>query len=329
MFGIYRAQIVRSIYPDDKDNSRGDRMEYVVRVRGQEYNGATDVTDMGGIHNYSLRVRKETTESSDGELRSSTYREKMNGETVFVMFIEGNGNIPLIVGSDQHPRHNEYNKTSREEGMHQTSEFNGIEISIDKLSNYTIKNVGRKNDKGDIENEAGVGSHIKIYENGDIELDTHDTDDTANLRMKLTKADKKMEFYAQDNKVVYDAAGVSIIDKNANEFKFTADGLAMKSVAKTNMESAADTSIKSGGKADIKATGEMMVSSDAKATFKGTAGTDVGTSAAPTKVDGATVMLAGGAKPVATLGCKAIGVGNLGAPVVSTIIQGSPKVSAP
>lgn len=313
MFGVYRGMIVKAVYPDDKENSRGDRMEYTVRIKGQDYPHVVDTCDMGGIHNYSVRVRKDISESKDGQIKTSTAREKMNGETVFVMFVEGNGNVPIIIGSDQHPRHNEYDKTTRDEGVHSISEFNGIEISIDKSSNYLIKNVGRKDDKGKVLNEAGVGSQIKMFENGDIELDTHDTDDSANLRMKLTKADKKMEFYAQENKVVYDANGVSIVDKNNNEFKFTSGGVNITSVAATN----------------VKSTGAMTVESDAAATFKGTAGTTVGTSASETKVDGSAVKLAGGGKPVATLGNKAIGTGNLGAPVVSTIVQGSAKVSAP
>lgn len=61
------------------------------------------------------------------------------------------------------------------------------------------------------------------------------------------------------------------------------------------------------------------------ATFAGSVSTTVGGSGI-TKVDGSLVLLGGGGLPVARLGDQVLGVGNLGAPVVSTIILGSFKV---
>jgi hypothetical protein len=43
-------------------------------------------------------------------------------------------------------------------------------------------------------------------------------------------------------------------------------------------------------------------------------------------IDGSAVLLGGGGPGVSRLGDRAVGTGNLGAPVTSTIIQGSPKV---
>ena len=67
---------------------------------------------------------------------------------------------------------------------------------------------------------------------------------------------------------------------------------------------------------------------DGQTVVKGTGGTNVGDSGSPTMVDGQTVALAGGGAPIARIGDMVIGTGNLGAPVISQIIQGSPKVTS-
>lgn len=63
------------------------------------------------------------------------------------------------------------------------------------------------------------------------------------------------------------------------------------------------------------------------ATVKGKSGTEIGSGSSPTEIKGATVNLAGGGPPIARVGSQAIGTGNDGAPVVSTIIDGSTKAT--
>jgi hypothetical protein len=313
LFGLYRGMIVQVIYPEDARNRSKERVEYIVRIRGQDYPNAIDATELGGIFNYKKTIRKEITESKDDKIAVQTPREKMNGEAVFVMFIEGHGDIPVIIASDQHPRHGEYKKLKKDDGLVEIEEFNGIEISVNKDSDYTIKSVGRKDDKAKILNQDSVGSQIKMFgATGDVEINTHGTEGTADLRCRFTKKDKKMEFYAQNNKVVYDENGVSIVDKNNNEFKFTSAGMSMKAVDKMSLQ----------------ATGDVTMKSDAKVSVEGTGGTDVGSAASATQVKGQTVALAGGGLPVARVGDQVIGVGNLGAPVISNIVQGSPLVTS-
>lgn len=329
LFGIYRGMIVQTIYPDDKRSVSKERIEYVVRIRGQNYPNAVDATEMGGIFNYKTRVRKETTESKDDKIAVQTPREKMNGEVVFVMFLEGHGDVPVIIASDQHPRHGEYKKNKKEEGLFEIEEFNGIEISINKNSDYLIKNVGRKDDKGKVQNQDAVGSMIKMSgSTGDIEINTHGSDGTADLRAKFTKADKKMEFYAQNNKVIYDSTGVSIVDKNNNEFKFTSAGMNMKSVDKMTIQSTGDSTLKSDAKVTVQGTGGVDIKSDGSVAVQGTGGTNLGSGSSATQVQGQTVGLAGGGLGVSRVGDQVIGTGNLGAPVISTIVQGSTKVTS-
>lgn len=81
-------------------------------------------------------------------------------------------------------------------------------------------------------------------------------------------------------------------------------------------------------KEEIHTVEKYTVAASDKVDIKGEAGTDLGSEASTTMVKGQTVLLAGGGVPVAVVGGKAIGTGNGGAPVISTIIQGSSKVFA-
>lgn len=90
-----------------------------------------------------------------------------------------------------------------------------------------------------------------------------------------------------------------------------------------------DATVSAKGAANVSAGGDATVSAKGQATIKGTGGTNAGSSASPTTVDGQIVSLGGaGGVPVARLGDMVAGIGNLGSPVISTICQGSPKVSS-
>lgn len=79
-------------------------------------------------------------------------------------------------------------------------------------------------------------------------------------------------------------------------------------------------SMKSGAGFDVTASGAVNI--------KGDGGANVGSGSAPTNVDGQIVNLAGGGSPVALVGSLCVGTGNLGSPVISTVLQGSPKVTS-
>ena len=76
----------------------------------------------------------------------------------------------------------------------------------------------------------------------------------------------------------------------------------------------------------INMTGDTTNISGNEVTVAGSSKTSVGSGGSPTEVNGQQVKLAGGGPGVARVGDRAFGIGNLGAPVSSTIIQGSPKV---
>lgn len=170
MYGLYRGVIIKSVYPDDPQNINKERMEYTVKIRGQLYSNVVMMRDGGGVYNYHERVAKGTEKSFTGQVRTGTYDENLDGESVYVLFLEGYVNVPVIVGFMQHPKQAKYKKLKKSDGLLDIMEFNGLEISIDKDSNYLIKQVGRKDANGKILNPGAVGSRIKIKGDGDIEF---------------------------------------------------------------------------------------------------------------------------------------------------------------
>jgi len=150
------------------------------------------------------------------------------------------------------------------------------------------------------------------------------------FKVKFNKVDKSFELLNPDG------AYFKIKPDGGLEFnalmvcKFiTGDNFEIESTKKIKLTSTEDTEINSSQKVKIDGTGGLEFTTDGEAKFKGTAKTEVGDSGSITMVNGQTVLIAGGGTSVAVLGATCIGVGNLGIPVMSTIIQGSSKVFAP
>lgn len=122
---------------------------------------------------------------------------------------------------------------------------------------------------------------------------------------------------------------ITILDKEGDGIIFDAQNkeVTLVSKGKMTLNSEADMSINGKANINIKATSALEATGDT-AKVSGSSMTTVGSSSSPTKVDGQEVTLAGGGPGVARLGDRAFGIGNLGAPVSSVIIQGSTKVKS-
>lgn len=315
------GQIVSIVYPDDPKSTSKKRIEYIVEIDGQDYLNCVDARNGGGINNYYEKVKKDSTYSSTGELGPSTFNEQIDGELVYVLFLDGDGDIPIIIGSAQHPLTE--HKPKKEDGIFSIERFNGIEFFIDKDGNFSLSQVGIKNNKGEVQNPDGVGSKISLYSNGNIEMNASTVDENGDvqteLKMNFTKSTGKFEVAASGNTATMDANGIVINDANSNSVSLNS--------SKIDIVSASDADITATGDHNISAV-NINMNGSGNLIIKGDGGTEIGDSSAVTKVNGSTVQLAGGGPPVARLGDQTMGIGNLGAPVMGTIIAGSPKVQS-
>lgn len=175
-YGLYKGVVLDVYYPDDDKNSNGERLEYEIRVDGHRYTNVIDVSALGGIYNYSQIVRK-IVEKTEG--KESSYDNKLDGEIVVVGFLDGNSNVPIIMGGIEHNRHPEYTdaKLTRALGRRARFEYNGMEVEVDKDGTLTISQVGLKDFKeGEIQNPDAVGAKFSINGlTGDILIQDSDT----------------------------------------------------------------------------------------------------------------------------------------------------------
>ncbi len=158
-WGLYKGLVINVIFADH-DNNSGNRLEYSVKVQGQIYHNVISICDLGGIYNYSETIKKGTEDILD----ESQFDEKRDGETVLVGFVGGYGDIPIILGSLEHPRHADYvgKKSLEANGRQHVFEYNGIEYKIDKNGTLTFEQVGLKDVNGEITNLDAKGAKISI-----------------------------------------------------------------------------------------------------------------------------------------------------------------------
>jgi len=175
-FRLAKGHIVDVVYPED-NRSRGQRhIEYIVNINGRDVPGVIDIRDRGAIYNYSERVRTKKNKSFEAKstIAPSSLPENLNAEIVYVLFLNGDENYPVIIGAAEHPRHSAYKKVSKEDGEFDVNEFLGVEVKIDKDSNYTITQVGRRDSDGEVINQAAQGAIFKMYGTGEIEMINHE-----------------------------------------------------------------------------------------------------------------------------------------------------------
>jgi hypothetical protein len=272
MFGLFRGIVVRAVFPDDEKSYTGDRIEYVVRVRGQEYPNVIDMRRGGGVYNYNERVRQGIEKSYTGELNENQFSENLDGEHVYVMFIEGSGDVPIIVGAATHPKQADYKLPSKIQEEFEVEEFNGLEVMIDKDGTYTITQVGKKDKDGTILNPDATSSIIKMDGlTGDITLDCYGEEELTSARIKLTKKDKKLEFDVDNNSIVLDMNGILVTDKNQNIVEMKAGGVNITVNGKANIKASGEVDVTAGADCKVTASGNAVVTA-AKIELNGSSG---------------------------------------------------------
>jgi hypothetical protein len=144
-----------------------------------------------------------------------------------------------------------------------------------------------------------------------------------------TKADGFDEDYPNTFGFIKDNISLLLNDK-AKKGEFTVGDFKVTIKDDGSIEmSATDFVALLSGKLEIKSDADVTVEGGGAGKFVGKGGTDCGDGGSVTNVNGSQVLLAGGGNPVAVLGSQSMGTGNLGAPVISKLLEGSSKVFAP
>lgn len=237
---IYKVLITKVWYTDDKNNPSfgGANPEIVyegISIGGKKEGRAIDnirdaATLTGGKSNYAERVYRAASRPTSGDTKKKLSQQ--DGDVVYVAFINGNPNFPIIVGAATAPLDETNTGATKDNGPRMRWEYNGIFFQVDKEGVMTLTRKGGafKAKEGYFEPEAD-GDKISFRLESqkmtttfgkDVIKKTEDGDSE-----KVTfefKSGLKMEYDGKNDKVAFTlAGGVEVLaDGKANKITLTA-----------------------------------------------------------------------------------------------------------
>ena len=320
-FGLKTGVIIKTHELDSKDNLLKLGPEYDVVIHEQDANrGITSVTykncqyieQLGGISDFFDVKRREPT-TTDYKIDQDI--EKFDGAMVIMLCIDGVANSGVVLGAITNP--NRKTTLTKEAGHHMEGEFNGLNWQVNKDGALTITFKSATDNKGKAADEKAGGTNWKIEKDGSFELSDGNTE-----KIRVDKTKKTIDANAENaisvtsaKKSVNVKAGESVNINATKDLIATAEGKAAFSISKTF-----DITVK--GAASIKVK-ELKV--DSKTMVKMKAQSMIELDAASSLILKAPqVMLGPSPSEPALLAYQltTMGIGNLGAPVISQAIAG-------
>jgi hypothetical protein len=337
-FAIKKGIVKAAYYPEDKDNISKQVVEYDVIVTDERADGSASTTtylrcqtlDRFGTPNNFEHFTLQANKTKD----KARYKK---GAQVLVMAVSGNASAgrAIIVGGYSYPY---TTKPKKEDGQFYEWQFNGINIKVNKDGEYSltfntpIDVDGKSKDEGKDKEQRAGGTKLEILKDGKLKISDNQGQfweiDRANQKstwgnsqesIVLDKKNKKIDVVSTGTASETIAKSKSITVKEKDHTIETKSGsISEKSGkdiqrdAKANITEKAggNWTFEAGGNATIKAGGNLMMTAGGNAQLKGTVN-----------------LIGDGSVLAAGVGIsQCLGIGNLGAPVMSTIITGSATV---
>ncbi len=331
-FKLLVGQIVQIYYPDDPNSYSGKSIEYDVNVFESNENGSVN------LHTY-FRCRTMDMFGGQADYTEYTLRpdpidsntpNTTNASLVLVLCLNGvtEAGSAFIVGGMKNLQ-NAIARTS-DDGHFHDFQFNGIRQFIDNDGALTISFQSGTDISGNPVNAAASGTMIKIDKDGKVIVSDNEnqsmTFDRVNKNVTITNESETI-LVDKANKAISITSGGDINDKaTGKQYIESGDAMTIKSgsdmtvnsgnnftqevSSNVNQKSGSNWNINAGSNVNIQAGANLMLQGGNIAQLKGTIN-----------------MIGDGSVPVAAVGIsQCIGIGNLGAPVISNIITGSSTV---
>lgn len=312
--------IVKRYDIDDDNNHSKLTPEYdVVAIEQKENDGVTttlyrncpSMDGLGAIADFferTFRVQEEKTFKTKAQQMSG-----QDGAIVFLLCIDGTSDRAIIIGGFQHP---DRPTTLKGDEMHLEGEFNGVNIKVNDDGSTSLTFRGATDNKGKPLDDSQGDTVIQIEKDGSFQLNhdsitqRHDRNGKSTLTAKDDITNNTNASFAvnADKDINLTAKG----DGNISVVKLVANASGDASFASQNFAIAAQSAFTLTG-SSVKMTAESMASIKA---------TNI-------VMDGPTSLGGQGGQPLLMLSAMFVGVGNLGAPVISQAISGfTTKVTA-
>jgi hypothetical protein len=319
--------IVKVYEIDDKENLNKQVPEYDVLVLEQnqtsnvgitKYQKCVNIDGFGGLGDffeYKLRPKTKVIDpAKESKTTISTNFKNQTGNMVLLLCLNGSTDSAIIIKSMSHAGRK--TTLTKENGLHLEGEYNGINWQINKNGEFTLTFKSPTNDEGNIIDKKYSGTYAKIDKTGSFEVkDSKNSTRMDNDKGGISSSTKGSYSVNAENNIENKAT--KDINESATNWKIELTGSATQKAASWAVEVSGEAKLKVGGALNIEASSTVLKSKS-----------KVGIETNMLDVKGKSINLEGkqvqvggaGGTPAVTMKTKFMGIGNLGAPVISTAI---------
>jgi hypothetical protein len=325
------------IYPDDDASVSEKEIEYNVAVVDYDhqnnanlniYRNCRLVNPFGTTNNrltYTLQPSTQTPTQLTGDTNTGVFED---GARVLVVCVGGVSRATscVILGGVQHRDQAKY---SSDDGQFYDFTFNGINYNIDKDGQLTITFNSATDQDGKQANSAAAGTKIQIDKQGHFTVL-----DNKGQTIKVDRDAQQVSVSNGSESIVVDQGKKSVTITSGQDTAVNAGGklsassgsdMSLSSGGALSVKSSGATSVQSGGSMTTQANGQWQLKAQGNVQVTAGGNVQVMSSSGPVIQSQGPMTLVGlGSVPAAGVGISMCqGIGNLGLPVISTIITGS------
>ena len=300
-----RLGVVTEIY-DIEDEANVSKLvpEYDVMTieddNTSNYKNCMSIDSFGGVADYFVKKLRKPKDPK--KVKKSASLKKQNGTIVLLLCVDGTSDQGVILASLSHPDRKK-GQLTKALGHHMEGEFNGLNYKVDKDGALTILFRSATDNDGKPADEKAGGASWKIEKDGSIQF----ADGNKEL-IRIDKTNKTVTIVAEGDVSTTSDANINMTAKKNISAKSTADML-LDAGGSFTAKSGGAFNITSEGPASIKAP-DLKIAVDNMLQIK----------ASTVSISAPSIMLGDGGTPALVLTTQFLGIGNLGAPVLSQAI---------
>lgn len=340
MMSLKDGIVTAIIYPDDPNTLSGKEIEYNVCVADYDhekninlniYRNCRLVNIFGTTNDFVTYTLQPSTQSPTNLTGDDNENVFPDGARVLVLCMGGQtrAGSAIIIGGEQH---RDQTPPQRSDGQFYNFQFNGINQLINNDGELIITFNSATDQDGDQSNAAAAGTQIKIDKNGVVTIS-----DNENQVISVDRVAKQISIGNGSESIVVDKDESSITATSGKDENFNAGGklsatsgddMTISSGAALDISSEGQTSIKANGPLNMQTAGAWKVMASGDIDIQSSGDVTIESGQGPViESAGPLVLIGQGSVPAAGVGIsQCLGVGNLGAPVISNIITGSTTV---
>lgn len=228
-YTIYRCQVTKVVYTDNplnvtKDAKNPQVLYEAIIVGGKNdgfvFSNCRDATKrFGSGTHYEERILQASPKKMNLQSPDSEEPKNQPGDMVFVALVNGDYNLPIIIGLETSPLDEESTGAEKAEGPRWIYEYNGVLVAYNNQGDLTITRKG-----GELDEETGVFTPDEEGDTATIALTENVIDITANSGGEDGPTGVKID--GENDAITITMAGGQIvtIDGTGDSFEITTKG---------------------------------------------------------------------------------------------------------